>query len=101
MVAVNVFPVATRSLDAAIAFYRDLFREPPRVSDADVPGAARAQRVDGNTHGDSPAEPQTLTLVLAEAGGELMVLTVRSWPRDDVAAEARRIVESFAVGVAG
>ena len=101
MVALNVFPVAVRPLDAAVAFYRDLFLDPPRVADADVPGAVRARRLDGLTRGDSPAEPQALTFVLAEAGGELIALTVRSWPRDDVAAEATRIVESLTVGVAG
>jgi hypothetical protein len=60
-----------------------------------VPGAARAERLDGSTRGDSPAEPQRITLVAAAAGAITVLLTIRSWPREDVDAAVERIAESF------
>jgi hypothetical protein len=62
-----------------------------------VPGATRAERLDGLTQGDSPAEPQRITLVFAVVGGDVVTLTVRTWPRDDVEVEVERIVSSFTV----
>ena len=47
--------------------------------------------------GDSPAEPQQLVMVLAEAGPDLVTLSVRSWPRADVVREVARIVDSLEV----
>ena len=62
-----------------------------------VAGSLRAERLDGLTHGDSPAEPQTLAIVVAEAGNELVTLSVRSWPRGDLDREVARILESFEI----
>ena len=58
-------------------------------------GARQAVRLDGLTHGDSPAEPQRLTLVFAEDGKSLVLLSSRAWPRDDVAVDIEHIVNSF------
>ena len=101
MVAVNVTPVELRSLPDSVRARATLFRQPPADSPIAVPGARRAQRLDGLTHGDSPAEPQDLTLVLAEVGRELVTLSVRTWPRPDVRREVERIVASFAARSAG
>ena len=54
-------------------------------------------RLDGVTVAGSPAEPQTLVLVLAVAGDEVVALTVRAWPRDDVDREVARIVDSLEI----
>jgi hypothetical protein len=99
-IAVNVLPIQVRSLEQAVAFYRGQFREPIGARSVDVRGASHARRCDGLTPGDSPAEPQALTMVLAESGAELVVLTVRTWPREDLAREVERIVGSFVVGSA-
>lgn len=96
VVAVNVSPIAARSLSESAAFRSSLFRDPPAARHVAVAGARRAQRLDGIT-GHSPAEPQTLTLLLAEDGRSVVTLSVRSWPRADVAAEVERIVGSFAL----
>ena len=67
----------------------------PDSRSVDVLGARQARRLDGSTRGDSPAEPQALTLLLAENGLDLFTLTIRAWPRDDVASDVERIVNSF------
>lgn len=97
VIAVNVMPLATRPLARAIPILSGHFR---RVDsrDIEVPGATTARRLDGLTHGDSPAEPQTLTIVVAEAGPHLVTLTCRSWPREDLAREIERIVTSLVIG---
>ena len=95
MVAVNVSPIAVRSLPDAVVARSRLFRHPPLPRAADVRGARQARRLDGLTHGDSPAEPQALTLLLAEDGRSVVMLSVRAWPRDDVARDVERIVGSF------
>lgn len=92
VVAVNVTPLAVRSLRESVAWRGDLFLDPAAPAVISVPGSSRAQRLDGLTRGDSPAEPQTLTLVFAEAGAELVTLSIRTWDRDDV----RRVVERIA-----
>ena len=97
VVALNVSPLAVRPLADAVVTRATLFRDPVSPRPVQVPGARQALRFDGLTHGDSPAEPQALTLILAENGRDLVTLTVRSWPRDDVAGDVARIVESFEV----
>ena len=75
-------------------------RTAPRVR-VDVPPGeilfARAERLDGVTQVGSPAEPQTLSMVFASACDELVTLSVRSWPRDDVDREVERILASFEI----
>jgi hypothetical protein len=98
VVAVNITPRSGRSLravlDRAAAGLRSARVDPRSV---DVPGASRAERMDGWTRGESPAEPQRITLVAAEAGPEVVLLTLRGWPRPDVESALERIVGSFAV----
>jgi hypothetical protein len=62
-----------------------------------VPGAARSERLDGLTRGDSPAEPQRISIVAAATGDDVVLLTVRSWPRDDVEAAMQRFVAAFEI----
>src|SRR6185503_1090698 len=95
IVAVNVSPLEVRSLGDAMSARLALYREPPDSRSVDVLGARQARRLDGLTRGDSPVEPQALTLLLAENGLDLFTLTVRAWPRDDVASDVERIVNSF------
>ena len=94
-VAVNVSPIALRSLSDAIEARLVLYRTTPTRRPVDVRGARQAVRLDGLTHGDSPAEPLMLTLVFAEDGKSLILLSCRAWPRDDVAVDIERIVNSF------
>jgi hypothetical protein len=62
-----------------------------------VPGSPRAERLDGVTQVGSPAEPQTLAMVFAMARDELVTLSIRSWPRDDLGREVERIIGSFEI----
>ena len=57
----------------------------------------RAQRLDGLTNGDSPAESQTRVMIFATALDEVATLSIRSWPRDDLAREVERIAGSFEI----
>jgi hypothetical protein len=102
MVAVNLTPLAGRHLgqilDRAAAGLRAARVEPRRLR---VPGAARSERRDGLTRGDSPVEPERIVVVGALAGQQVILLTVRSWPRDDVAAAMERIVTAFEVVTRG
>ena len=97
LVAVNVTPLRVRSLADSVRARGTLFREavPPRSML--VPGSSHAERRDGLTPGDSPAEPEKLAMVFAVAGDELVSLSIRWWPRDDVDREAERILESFEI----
>ena len=97
VVAVNVTPLQVQSLADSVRARATLFRDslPPRA--VVVPGSPRAERLDGLTHGNSPAEPQTLSMVFAVVGDELVTLSVRSWPRDDLAREVERILDSFEI----
>jgi hypothetical protein len=97
VIAINVSPLSVRSLEESVAFRRGLFRDPVTPQRMAVSGASAAKRMDGLTHGDSPAEPEALTLVLAATPDELVTLTVRTWPREDLAREVERIVDSFTV----
>lgn len=102
MVAVNVTPLAGRRLrqvlERAAAALRPESIEWRRVR---VPGTTRSQRLDGLTRGHSPAEPERITIVAATVGQEVVLLTVRSWPRQDVETEMERIVGAFEIVVAG
>lgn len=102
MVAVNLTPLAGRQLRqvmerAAVGLRAgSVERRPWRVS-----GATRSERLDGLTRGDSPAEPERIAIVAAVTGQEVILLTVRSWPRDDVEAAMERIVAAFEVAANG
>jgi hypothetical protein len=97
VVAVNVTPRREGSPADSVRARGTLFRDslPPRA--VVVRGSPRAERLDGMTHGNSPAEPQTLTMVFAVAGDELVTLSVRSWPRDDLVREVERMLDSFEI----
>jgi hypothetical protein len=96
-VAVNVSPLAARSLADAVRLRQPLFREPPTPRPMGVPHARHALRLDGLTHGDSPAEPEVMTLVFAATASDLTLLSIRAWPRDDVGRIVEAIVASFAL----
>jgi hypothetical protein len=97
VVAVNVTPLKVRSLADAVRARPTLFRDGVAPRSIIVAGSPRAQRLEGLTHGDSPAEPQTLTMVFAIARDELTTLSIRSWPREDLGREVERIVQSFEI----
>jgi uncharacterized protein DUF6714 len=97
-VAVNLTPLAGRHLrqimERATAGLRAASVNPRPLR---VPGAARSERLEGLTRGDSPTEPERIKLVAAAIGKEVVLLTVRSWPRDDVEAAMERIVSTFEI----
>ena len=97
VVAVNVTSLAMRSLKDSVRTRSTLFRETVSPRLVSVPGSPHAERVDGLTPGDSPMEPQTLVMIFATARDELATLSIRSWPRDDLAREVERIVGSFEI----
>jgi Family of unknown function (DUF6714) len=98
MVAVNLTPLAGRHLrhimDRAASGLRAASVEPRPLR---VPGATRSERLDGLTRGASPTEPERVMIVAAVIGQEVVLLTVRSWPRDDVEAAMERIVAMFEI----
>ena len=98
MIAVNLTPLAGRHLrqiiERAAAGLRAASVEPRSVR---VPGATRSERLDGMTRGNSPAEPERMAIVAAVVGQEVVLLTVRSWPRDDVEVAMERIVGAFEI----
>jgi hypothetical protein len=97
VVAVNVTPLNVMSLADSMKERAVLFRDRVSRRSMIVRGSLSAERLDGFTHGDSPAEPQRLAMVFAVTREELVTLSVRSWPRDDVDREVERIVQSFEV----
>jgi uncharacterized protein DUF6714 len=97
VVAVNVTPLHVRSLADSVRAGVTLFRDPRPPRSIVVPGSPRAERLDGLTHSDNPAEPQTLTMVFAIARDELVTLSIRSWPRDDLRREVERILDSLEI----
>jgi len=101
VVAVNVTPLQVRSLPDSVRARAALLRDPAPPQSIAVPGSPRAERLDGLAHGNSPAEPQTLALVFAVAREELVTLSIRSWPRDDVGREVARMLASFEIVEAG
>jgi uncharacterized protein DUF6714 len=98
VVAVNLTPLAGRRLgqitERAATGLRAAGVEPRR---ARVAGAARSERLDGLTGPSSPASSQRIVIVAAVAGQDVVLLTVRSWPRDDVDTAVERIVGSFEI----
>jgi hypothetical protein len=96
MVAVNITPLSVGSIADWERKRQSLFNASARVTQITVPGATDAIRMDGVT-GPSAAEPQTMTLVLAAGRKELVTLSVRAWPREDIAREVERIVGSLRV----
>jgi len=97
VVAVNVTPLDGRSLAESVRARAALFRQIHPARSVVVSGSSRAQRLDGVAQTGSPAEPQTLTMIFAVAGDELVALSVRSWPRDDLDREVERILGSFEI----
>lgn len=97
IVAVNVTPLDARSPEDLAQARSSLFRDMVFPRPIVVRGATRAARVDGLTRGDSPAEPQTLAMVFAIADDQLVMLSIRSWPRPDVEREVERILDSFEI----
>ena len=97
VVAVNITPLAMRSLAESVRTHSAFFRETASPRLVAVCGSPRAERLDGLTHGESPAEPQTLVMIFATARDEVATLSIRSWPRDDLAREVERIVDSFEI----
>ncbi len=102
MIAVNLTPLAGRHLrqimERAAAGLRAASVEPRNVR---APGATRSERLDGLTRGNSPAEPERIAIVAAVVGAEVVLLTIRSWPRDDVEAAVERIVDAFEILAGG
>jgi hypothetical protein len=96
IVTVNITPLAGRHLrqvmERAATGLRAASVESRRFQ---VPGAARSGRLDGLTRGYSPVEPERIIIVGAVTGEDVVLLTVRSWPRDDVDAAMERIVSEF------
>lgn len=98
VVAVNVTPLAGRHLRHVMERAAAGLRAGSVTSrHVRVPGTKRSERLDGVTRGDSPAEPQRITIVSAVLGEEVILLTVRSWPRDDVEAAMERIAGGFEI----
>lgn len=95
-IAVNVTPLQMRSLRDSVQARTTLFRERGSARSMTVAGSPRAERLDGLT-GDSPAEPQTLSIVFAIARDELVTLSIRSWPREDLDREVERMLSSFEI----
>jgi hypothetical protein len=98
MVAINLVPLAGRHLrqimERAAAGLRAASVEPRSVR---VKGATRSGRLDGLTRGSSPTEPERITIVAAVVGQEVVLLTVRGWPRADVEGAMERIVDTFEI----
>ena len=97
LAAVNATPIAARSFDETIRLRQTFFATDGAARDVVVPGARRASRSDGEIAGDSPVEPRYLSMVVADAGAEIVTLTVRSWPREDAIREVHRIADSFSI----
>ncbi|PYR31658.1 MAG: hypothetical protein DMF90_25200 [Acidobacteria bacterium] len=97
VVAVNVTPLDVRSLADSVRARATLFRETVSPRSIVVRGSLRAERLDGLTEVGSPAEPQTLAMVFTIARDELVTLSIRSWPRDDLDREVERILDSFEI----
>ena len=97
VVAINVTPLTLRSLDDSVRARAELFRDAPSIRSVDVPGSVQAKQLNGLTESGSPAEPQTLLIVLALAGSELVTLSIRSWPRADLDREVEWMARSLEI----
>jgi|SRR5688572_14963931 len=100
VVAVNVTPLHVRSLTDAVLAHAASFRDPVSPQSIVVRGSSRAERLDGLAHGDSPAEPHALVMVFVIAHDELVTLSIRSWPREDLRREVERMLDSFEITAA-
>ena len=100
VIAVNVTPLRMRSLADSVRARAATFRDPVSPQSIVVRGSSRAERLDGLAHGDSPAEPHALVMVFAIARDELVTLSIRSWPREDLGREVERILGSFEITAA-
>src|SRR5262245_22759948 len=102
IVAINLMPLAGRHLreimTRAATGLRAASVQPRSLR---VPGARRAGRLDGLTRGNSPVEPERISIAAAVAGQEVVLLTVRSWPRADVEVAMERIVGTFEILACG
>ena len=98
IVAVNVTPPDAGSIRELLEARQSLFRERPTSTAVAVAGASQAFRLDGIAVGDSPGEPQPLTIVLADAGTDLVMLSIRTYEREDVRRVVEFIVGSLVVG---
>jgi hypothetical protein len=96
VVALNVFARPPMTFDDALTRARSFFDPPPILAAVDVRGARRARRIEGLSHLNSPAEPQHLIVIVADAASVFM-LTVRVGLREDAEAVAGHIAESFEV----
>ena len=98
IVAINLMPQVGRHLrqimERAATGLRAASVEQRRVC---VPGARQSERLDGLTRGNSPTEPERITIVAAVVGRQVVLLTLRSWPRADVEAAMERIVGTFEI----
>jgi hypothetical protein len=94
MVAVNVTPLSACGFDDAVRSRLNQLQD-ARQSAIAVPGARAAVRVDGQAGWASPAEPRQMTMLLAVSGDELVTVSIRTWPREDVNREVERIVASL------
>ena len=98
IVAINLTPLAGRHLgEITKRAAAGLRAASVNVRPLRVAGASRSERLDGLTRGNSPVEPERITIVAAVVHEAVVLLTVRSWPRDDVDAAIERIVASFAM----
>lgn len=101
LIAINVMPLAGRHLgEITKRAAAGLRAASVDVRPVRVVGASRSERLDGLTRDKSPAEPERVTIVAAVFRDDVVLLTVRSWPRDDVDAVTERIVSSFALATA-
>jgi hypothetical protein len=97
VVAVNVTPLGQQGVEQVVLERRQLFHEGSNARRIDVTGANGAWRLDGLIDGASPAEPQAFTMVLAATRSDLITLSIRTWPRADLAGVVEHILHSFAV----
>ena len=98
VVAVNITPLDGRHLRQVVERAAHGLRAASVLpQDVKVAGAGGSYRVDGLTRGDSPAEPQRISIVAARRGDSVVLLTVRSWPRVDVDPLIERVVRSLEI----
>jgi uncharacterized protein DUF6714 len=97
VIAVNVTPLQARSLHESVSARGVLFREAVTPSTRSVPGSRRAERLDGQSLGESPAQPRRLVMLFAEAGSDLVTLSVHTWDREDVRPIIEHIVGSLEI----
>lgn len=98
VVAVNLTPLAGRHLRQITERAAGGLRAASVVRRAlRVPGSSRSERLDGLTRGDSPAEPERIIIVAAVTGQDVILLTIRSWPREDVESAMERMAAAFEI----